>query len=186
VETAFSEYKLAELLGEGGAGRVYAATADDGSPVAIKVLTTSTKDKRRRFKNEINFLERNNHPNIVSVLDHGTTIVNNIVHPFYVMPRYDCNFRNVIGGAPPQEALDLFMQILEGVEAAHLKKVIHRDLKPENILFNRRRNILAIADFGIARFEEDFLVTPVTTAPQQRLANFRYAAPEQRSGQNQI
>ena len=75
------------------------------------------------------------------------------------------------------------MQVLEGVEAAHLQKVIHRDLKPENILFDRQRKVLAIADFGIARFAEDLLVTRVTTAPQQRLANFRYAAPEQRSGQ---
>jgi serine/threonine protein kinase len=82
VETAFSEYKLAEILGEGGAGKVYAATADDGSPVAIKILTTSSKDKRRRFKNEINFLERNKHQNIVSVLDHGTALINNVAHPF--------------------------------------------------------------------------------------------------------
>ena len=178
VETAFSEYKLAEILGEGGAGKVYAATAEDNISVAIKILTTSTKDKRRRFKNEINFLERNKHQNIVSVLDHGTTLIDNVVHPFYVMPRYDCNFRDIINRVSPEETLDHFMQILEGIEAAHLQKVIHRDL------FDRKRTILAIADFGIARFEEDFLITPVTTAPQQRLANFRYAAPEQRSGQN--
>lgn len=75
------------------------------------------------------------------------------------------------------------MQILEGIEAAHLQKVIHRDLKPENILFDKKRNVLAIADFVVARFEEDFLVIPVATAPQQRLANFRYAAPERRSSQ---
>jgi serine/threonine protein kinase len=100
------------------------------------------------------------------------------------MPRYDCNFRDVISRVAPKETLDYFMQILEGIEAAHLQKVVHRDLKPENILFDRNRTILAIADFGIARFEEDFLITPVATAPQQRLANFRYAAPEQRSGQN--
>ena len=150
--------------------------------VAVKILTTSTKDKRRRFKNEISFLEKNKHENIVSVLDHGTARLNGTVSPFYVMPRYDCNFREIIGRTAPEETLSLFMQVLEGVEAAHLQKGIYCDLKPENILFDRQRKVLAIADFGIARFAEDLLVTRVTTT-QQRLANFRYAAPEQRSGQ---
>jgi serine/threonine protein kinase len=56
--------------------------------------------------------------------------------------------------------------------------VIHRDLKPENIL--HRSGALAIADFGIARFTEDLLLTLVETGPADRLANFIYAAPEQR------
>ncbi len=179
----FQEYKVGELLGEGGAGRVYAGIADDGASVAIKLLTTSTKDKRRRFKNEIYFLEKNKHQNIVTVLDHGTVLIKDLIHHVYVLTRYDCNFRQIIGQISAEKTLSLFMQILEGIEAAHLQKVIHRDLKPENILFDKKRNVLAIADFVVARFEEDFLVIPVATAPQQRLANFRYAAPERRSSQ---
>jgi serine/threonine protein kinase len=181
VETAFCEYKLTELLGEGGAGKVFGGTDSDGANVAVKLLTNTTKDKRRRFKNEINFLQKNKHPNIVTVIDHGTTQLNGAVIPFYVMPRYDCSFMPTIGLASPEETLNLYMQILEGVEAAHLQNIVHRDLKPENILFNRQRNVLAIADFGIARFAPDLLVTGVKTSPDQRMENFRYAAPEQQS-----
>jgi len=73
VETAFGSYALNEVLGEGGAGRVYGGTDWDRRPVAVKVLSVerATIDKRRRFKNEIAFLARNKHPNIVSVIDHG-------------------------------------------------------------------------------------------------------------------
>jgi serine/threonine protein kinase len=67
------------------------------------------------------------------------------------------------------------------VEAAHLKGVIHRDLKPENILIDRAANNVAIADFGIASFPAGELATLVETGPRQRLANFQYAAPEQRA-----
>jgi serine/threonine protein kinase len=57
---------------------------------------------------------------------------------------------------------------------------VHRDLKPENILLDENTKALVVADFGIARFTEEFIVTDVETAPASRLANFQYAAPEQR------
>jgi serine/threonine protein kinase len=75
---------------------------------------------------------------------------------------------------------------LDGVEAAHLLGVVHRDLKPENILYDKNSNTLAVADFGIARFTEDLLATTVETGPSQRLANFEYAAPEQRAHGKQV
>jgi serine/threonine protein kinase len=75
----------------------------------------------------------------------------------------------------------IFSQILDGVEAAHLQNVIHRDLKPENILCDQNFATIAIADFGTARFTEDILATAIETGPSQRLANFQYAAPEQRT-----
>jgi serine/threonine protein kinase len=61
-----------------------------------------------------------------------------------------------------------------------LQGVVHRDLKPENILYESVTQLPAIADFGIASFTEELLVTQVETLPTQRLANFQYAAPEQR------
>ena len=66
------------------------------------------------------------------------------------------------------------------MEAAHLKKVVHRDLKPENFLYSSSQNRIVVADFGIARFQEEELYTAVETKAEDRLANFQYASPEQR------
>ena len=74
-----------------------------------------------------------------------------------------------------------FGQLLDGVEAAHLHGACHRDLKPENVLFDEKSDTLVIADFGIAHFEEEDLHTAVETRTDARLANFLYAAPEQRT-----
>ena len=184
-ETTFGIYEANELLGEGGAGRVYGGVGLDSTRIAIKVLSTNTasSDKRRRFKNEIGFLARNTHSNIVTISDHGVShIGSTFVGPFYVMPRYDGSLRDLMKkGIKPDKVLMLFNQIMDGVEAAHLQGVIHRDLKPENILYNEGAMTLAIADFGIASFTEDLLITRVETGPAQRLANFEYAAPEQRT-----
>ena len=66
------------------------------------------------------------------------------------------------------------------MDAAHKQGVTHRDLKPENILANDSTDVV-IADFGIAEFGEEELFTAVETKDGTRLANFQYAAPEQRT-----
>jgi serine/threonine protein kinase len=183
-ETTFGMYVVNELLGEGGAGRVYGGLGIDQKPIALKILAKdkATSDKRRRFKNEIAFLARNKHLNIVTVIDHGISISGGITGPFYVMRRYHSNLRYIIqNGIPHSQVLPLFSQVLDGVEAAHLQGAVHRDLKPENILYDKESNTLAIADFGTASFTEDMLATTIETGPTQRLAHFQYAAPEQRA-----
>lgn len=188
-ETTFGTYVVDELLGEGGAGRVYGGLGIDEMPIALKVLAQdkATSDKRSRFKNEISFLSRNRHPNIVTVIDHGVSTGSGIAGPFYVMRRYHSNLRQIMqNGIPLPAILPFFSQILDGVEAAHLQGVVHRDLKPESILYDRDSDKLAIADFGTARFTEDLVATTVETAPTQRLANFQYAAPEQRALGKQV
>lgn len=183
-ETTFGVYAVNEVVGEGGAGRVYGGVGPDGITIALKVLTEdrASADKRSRFKNEIAFLARNKHPNVVTVIDHGVARGGEINGPFYVMRRYHGNLRDMMKeGISLERVLPLFSQILDGVEAAHLQHVVHRDMKPENILYDKNSDSVAIADFGIARFTEDLLVTLIETAPTQRLANFQYAAPEQRT-----
>jgi len=59
-------------------------------------------------------------------------------------------------------------------------------LKPENILCDPSSGILILADFGIAHFTEDWLYTLVETKHQERLANFQYAAPEQRERRKNV
>lgn len=97
------------------------------------------------------------------------------------MPLASGTLRSMLrDGIKESDRLVLFGQVLDGVEAAHLKNIFHRDLKLENILFYSESGLLKVADFGIAHFEEDFLHTLVETLPSDRLANWEYAAPEQR------
>jgi len=180
--TTFGSYRAVKILGEGGSGRVFAAEDDDGKEYAIKLLNSenASTEKARRFKNEILFGTRNQHKNIVSISDHGLWTGNTVPLQFYVMPVYAGTLRHLIKTGPkPEQVLPLFGQILDGLEAAHLLGVVHRDIKPENILLDSVLTPL-IADFGIAHFTAEELATTVETMLSSRLANFIYAAPEQR------
>lgn len=179
VRTTFASYTLEKLIGQGGAGIVYSATEDGGSPVAVKMLRThtSSQEKLKRFKNEYIFCSRNTHANIITVLDHGVAEDGS---PFFVMPLYSGSLREVVGKLNPKDAFKIFEKILNGIDAAHKLGTIHRDLKPENILINEIGTDLVIADFGIAEFEQDEIYTSVETKDGTRLGNFPYAAPEQR------
>ncbi len=181
--TTFGNYTASEILGEGGSGRVYKVTDESGDIYALKLLHSSVaiREKLKRFKNELIFCQKNQHPNIISVVDHGVYINNGDSAPFYVMHLYNGSLRTMINARiTPDRVLGYFGQLLDGVEAAHLQGIVHRDLKPENILIDPKTDHLVVADFGIARFREEQLYTAVETAPNERLANFEYAAPEQR------
>ena len=180
LHTAFSSYSLVEKIGEGGSGKVFSASVEvGGSLVAIKILdsTKVNNEKLKRFKNEYIFCSRNKHPNIITVIDHGLTTE---LKPFFVMPLYKQSLRKVMDNISSSEAFNLFIKILNGVDAAHKQNVIHRDLKPENILVNEDKSAVVITDFGIAEFSEEDIYTIVETKIGTRLANFQYAAPEQK------
>lgn len=180
-ETATNTYTSEGEKGRGGAGVVYSVVDGEGHRFALKCLSAASSLKRRRFKNELSFCQQEQHRNIIRVVDSGVVVGGKESLPFYVMPMYDCTLRTLIkNGIQEDRVLPLFDQILSGVEAAHLKGVFHRDLKPENILYDRGADRLAVADFGVAHFAEDELLTAVETKDQERLANFTYAAPEQR------
>jgi len=181
-KTAFGEYKAGEIIGEGGTGKVYKAIDESGIFWAIKALDPrkASREKLKRFKNECLFCSRNQHKNIITVTDYGLLEADTPM-PFYVMPIYDSSLRQLISsGINQYEVLPFYGQILDGIEAAHFQDAWHRDLKPENILYDSKNKKIVIADFGIAHFAEEDLFTLVETTPQTRLANFQYAAPEQR------
>jgi len=185
-ETAFNAYKVRRQLGQGGAGIVYEVEDEESNLYALKSLNPgSTRQKVKRFGNELAFCQKNNHPHVIKVLDSGFSINDGQRSPFYVMDLYPSTLRKIMDeGISPEAVLPLFLQILDGVEAAHLQGIWHRDLKPKNILVDDGARGLVVADFGIAHFSEDELKTIVETSPQERLANFQYAAPEQKiSGQ---
>jgi serine/threonine protein kinase len=180
LKTAFDSYTILGQIGAGGAGEVYEVRDSENSAFAAKILDPAkvTTSRLKRFKNEINFCSKNTCRNIVRVQASGVTPDGDT---FYVMPLFSGTLRDMMSkGIAPPSVLAYFAQILDGVEAAHLQGVWHRDLKPENILFSASENLLVIADFGIAHFEEEELLTAVETKNNERLANFLYSAPEQR------
>jgi tRNA A-37 threonylcarbamoyl transferase component Bud32 len=183
-KTVFDVYTPNGLIGEGGSGRVIRVLDRAGKQHALKYLKPDriSSEKERRFKNELAFCFKNAHRNIITVEDWGLAEIDESEVPFYVMPIFPKTLRSVMQQEnSPEKMLRLFMQILDGVEAAHNRGIWHRDLKPENILFDETDDQIVVSDFGIAHFSDDAMQTSVETRAQERLANFRYAAPEQRS-----
>ena len=179
--TAFEEYEIKKQVGQGGNGTVFQAKNASNELYAIKVISRNTpREKLNRFRNEINFCMNHEHKNIVKILDYGT-YGDESGYLFYVMPLYDETLRDRIkAGIKAEDTIEIFENILNGLQYAHNRHCFHRDIKPENILFKKGSNQAVIADFGIAHFCEEEIIATVETKKADRLANFQYAAPEQR------
>ena len=182
IKTAFDEYTLIEQVGSGGNSRVFSATNGHGESAAIKFVERNiSASKLKRFKNEIHFCERHEHKNIVEILDRGCVTLDGIEYMFYVMPLYAKNLRDRMKAKiNPEDAVTIFIGLIEGLSYTHKLGTIHRDIKPENIMFKAGSLEPIICDFGIAHFAEDELLTIIETKKGDRMANFQYAAPEQR------
>ena len=182
VKTAFDEYILIEQVGSGGNGRVFSATNGHGESVAIKFVERNlSAGKLKRFKNEIHFCENHKYKNIVEILDRGYVILDSTEYVFYVMPLYAETLRDKMKAKiNPENAVTIFIGLFEGLSYAHKTGTIHRDINPENIMFKAGSLEPIICDFGIAHFAEDELLTIIETKKGDRMANFQYAAPEQR------
>ena len=184
VRGIFDSYTIIRQFDQGGAARLFEVTDSSGEVHAMKVLMSDDKTpsaKIKRFKNELSFLFKHEHDNIVKVTDCGVTADQKGL--FYIMPRYSCNLRALINqGLKCESIIKYFWQICEGLKSAHQKSCWHRDLKPENILYDSTTDSVVIADFGIAHFQETDKTTKIKTKETDKLANFDYHAPEQRKG----
>ncbi len=154
----FGHYRLIEQIGAGGMGVVFRAHDEQlRRDVAVKILPHdlfSDAASRERFRKEALAVGRLNHPNIAMAFDFGEQ---NGVD--YLVTEYipGINLDEKIGKQPlPQKTvLELGIQILSGLEAAHRENVVHRDLKPGNIRLNRDGQV-KILDFGLAKLAEPF------------------------------
>ncbi len=129
--TKLGHYEVVEPIGAGGMGEVYRARDTKlGRDVAIKVVSEQfSRDKERldRFEREAKILAQLNHANIATL--HG--LEESAGQQFLVMELVEgetLTERIAKGPIPIEEALPLFIQIAEGLEAAHEKGIIHRDL----------------------------------------------------------
>jgi WD40 repeat protein/serine/threonine protein kinase len=194
LEQALGPYTLKSLIGRGGFGAIYLAVRRDGQyqgRVAVKILKRGldTDDILRRFLNERQMLAGlGKHPNIVTLLDGGSTADG---RPYFVM--------EYVEGRPIDQQCDhyklsiaerlrLFRTVCSAVHFAHKNLVVHRDLKPANILVTDKDDQgkygVKLLDFGIAKFLNPELSaqTLAATAIGQRLLTPEYASPEQIRG----
>ena len=159
--------------------------------VALKVLQesfTSDSDRLRRFEQEARAIAALNHPNIVSVYDVG--VQDNVHYIVTELIEGDTLRRRI----PPQgisarKAIELAVQLANGLAAAHDQGIAHRDLKPENILITKDGR-LKILDFGLAKLlpshaQTETLdgVTAAETNAGMVLGTAGYMSPEQVRGE---
>jgi eukaryotic-like serine/threonine-protein kinase len=184
VGSRIGPYRLQELLGSGGMGRVFLAEQLEPvrRSVALKLMQESLLDAGHvaRFAVEQQALARMSHPAIAQVFDAGTTPEG---RPFFAMEHFpgepitDFCHQHRLG---LRERLELFAKVCWGVQHAHQKGIIHRDLKPSNILVGLVDGQPApkIIDFGIATAAR--ATTGRDATGRQHVAGTpRYMSPEQ-------
>ena len=187
------KYGVHEVIGEGGMGAVYEAEhLTIGRLVALKVLhpaNAKRADAVQRFHHEARVAGSIGHPNICEIYDVGKLEDGS---PYMVMERLhgealaDRIARE--GALPWADVIDIVVQVLSALVAAHGKGVIHRDIKPENIFLSARVGMAPVAkllDFGISKVgteSEDLHLTRTGMV----MGTPYYMAPEQARGDRTI
>jgi len=154
ANTTLSHYRIISKIGAGGMGEVYLAqdTSELGRTVALKILpadVASDKDRLQRFIQEARTVSNLNHPNVLTVYEFGQTESASFMATEYVdgvtLRQHLSNRRLKL-----VDVLDVAIQIVAALNAAHEAGVTHRDVKPENVMV-RKDHIVKVLDFGLAK-----------------------------------
>jgi len=182
IGQTISHYKILEKLGGGGMGVVY--KAEDTKlkrTVALKFLPQDLSrddESKERFIHEAQAASALEHHNICNIheideIDDGQM--------FIAMACYDGEtLKKKIEGGPQklEDAIDISLQISEGLSKAHEKEIVHRDLKPANVMLTKD-GVVKILDFGLAKLRGQTKLTKVGTT----LGTAPYMSPEQARGE---
>ena len=191
-----SQYKIIARLGSGGMGEVYLAQDERlRRKVALKLLfdeVTKNEDWVRRFEQEAYAASALNHPNIITIYEVGQTGDSHFISTEFIdgqtlRERLRQQTLTVV------EALDIAVQVVSALVAAHTAGIIHRDIKPENVML-RPDGYIKVLDFGLAKFTEQrsYRSSPidkeaeteaaVNTSPGVVMGTVSYMSPEQARG----
>ncbi|GAB4246906.1 MAG: hypothetical protein OHK005_12850 [Candidatus Methylacidiphilales bacterium] len=149
------EFRLLQLLGDGGNGLVYLAEdIRTGLPCAIKEFALGP-DASQRFFRELSFLFTLNHPNLVRCLNffHGTEGASALILEYADLGSLRHRLETAADRRlTTQELLPLARQATAGLCALHAAGIVHCDVKPENFLLfsSTEGSVLKVSDFGIA------------------------------------
>ncbi|HXM10215.1 MAG TPA: protein kinase [Terriglobales bacterium] len=174
-------YKILGMAGAGGMGIVYRALdVKLERTVALKFLpehVASSSEDRERFLREARTASSLDHPNIGVI--HGLEETAN-GRSFIVMAYYTGEtlaHKIYRGPLSIAEAVDIAIQIGEGLSAAHAGTVVHRDLKPSNVMLTQN-GVAKIVDFGLARLAS----SSGSTQSLSTVGTIGYMSPEQTIG----
>lgn len=193
IGETISHYAILEELGRGGMGVVYKAQDTKlNRTVALKFLPShlsASEGDKARFIQEAQSASALNHPNVCTIHD----IQEHDGQMFIVMEFVQGQtLRDLMGGksggdhvsgmkipVPVNRAIEIGVQIADGLAAAHEKGIVHRDIKPENIMV-RKDGIAQIMDFGLAklRFSQESRLTKEGST----VGTAGYMSPEQIQG----
>lgn len=173
-----SHYKILELLGSGGMGKVFKAIdIQTSKTVAVKILNPELlkeQENRKRLASEGMLLSSIQNKNIVKIFEYGETEKHSFIAMEYLSGG---TLQDFIGSNFPisnERIIDVALQICNGLQEIHNKNIIHRDLKSSNIMFDENGEI-RIMDFGLSKSP---LVTTMTTLGTV-IGTLGFVAPEQ-------
>ena len=174
-------YQVIKSIGEGGMANVYLAydTILDRN-VAVKVLRGDlANDEKfvRRFQREALAASSLSNPNIVEVYDVGEDNGEYYIVMEYIEGKHLKQLLKKRGKLTVGEAVDIVMQITDGLSVAHDSYIIHRDIKPQNIMI-LENGLVKITDFGIAMAMNSTQLTQTNSV----MGSVHYLPPEQASG----
>ncbi|MDF1666265.1 MAG: bifunctional serine/threonine-protein kinase/formylglycine-generating enzyme family protein, partial [Planctomycetota bacterium] len=178
------EWRLVELLGVGGMGRVYLGELGL-KKAAVKVLQSKSSSKNtalKRFEREIDILRKLTHPNIIGIIDSGVVEKNSLSYPYVVLEHCNLDLAHRVdqsGPLSPKEVIDVGIAVAQALSVAHVRGIIHRDVKPQNILLKGEVinvSSVRLTDFGVARLHNS---DQDLTRTRSAIGSPYYMAPEQ-------
>lgn len=161
IKAATSNFDAANKIGEGGFGPVYKGLLSDGTIIAVKQLSSKSKQGNREFVNEIGMISALQHPNLVKL--YGCCIEGNQLLLVYEYMENNSLARALFGSEENQLNLDwptrrkICIGIARGLAYLHEEsrlKIVHRDIKATNVLLDMNLNP-KISDFGLAKLDEE-------------------------------
>ena len=172
-------HRILDKIGVGGMGVIYKAhDARLDRHVALKFMPgflNTDQEARERFMTEARAASRLDHPHICVIHDVGETPDGQL---FITMPFYDgetLDKRISRGALPLTEAVEITIQVSDGLAEAHRQHIVHRDIKPANIMLTEHG--AKILDFGIAKLDNIKL-----TSTGSSIGTMAYMSPEQLRG----
>nr|XP_043624748.1 probable LRR receptor-like serine/threonine-protein kinase At1g53430 [Erigeron canadensis] len=161
IKTATHNFDPANKIGEGGFGPVYKGVLSDGSEIAVKQLSSKSKQGNREFVTEIGMISALQHPNLVKL--YGCCIEGNQLLLIYEYLVNNSLARALFGKVDQRLNLDwakrqkICIQVARGLAYLHEEsrlKIVHRDIKATNVLLDKDLNA-KISDFGLAKLDEE-------------------------------